>query len=131
MNSVLKYIIACLIGCSVGFVGGFQGIAGGFYIEMLLLATQLVKNQSMAAGTTLLAVVFPISIGAVYEYWKNGNIDIPVALIITFFYIIFAWLGAKVNNIVDEQIVLYSLAIMLALTSLYFTHKAITHKNKK
>ena len=53
MNPVTKYIIAALIGSSVGFIGGLQGIAGGFYISMLLLATGLVETQRMAAGTTL------------------------------------------------------------------------------
>ena len=74
-----------------------QGIAGGFYISMLLIFSGIAGSQKKAAGTTLLAVLFPISAGAVYEYWKSDSIDIPVALVITFFYIIFSWIGAKVN----------------------------------
>jgi uncharacterized membrane protein YfcA len=120
MNDVVKYILAIAIGSVVGFIGGFQGIAGGFYITMLLLFTGIAKTQHMAAGTTLLAVMFPISIGAVYEYWKSGNIDVYAALIITFFYIIFAWVGAKVNLQVDEKYSVLSLAILLTFTSGYY-----------
>ena len=123
MNSLIKYLTAIAIGCVVGFIGGFQGIAGGFYISMLLLFSGIAENQKKAAGTTLLAILFPISAGAVYEYWKSDNIDIPVALIITFFYIIFAWVGAKVNPYFSERFVNLTLAVLLLLTSAYFFHK--------
>ena len=123
MNSLIKYLTAIAIGCVVGFIGGFQGIAGGFYISMLLLFSGISENQKKAAGTTLLAILFPISAGAVYEYWKSDNIDIPVALIITLFYIIFAWIGAKVNPYFSESFVVLSLAVLLMLTSFYFFHQ--------
>ena len=123
MNSLIKYLTAIAIGCVVGFIGGFQGIAGGFYISMMLLFSGIVENQKKAAGTTLLAILFPISAGAVYEYWKSDNIDIPVALIITFFYIIFAWVGAKVNPYFSERFVNLTLSVLLLLTSAYFFHK--------
>jgi len=125
MNDLIKYILSIAIGTIVGFLGGFQGIAGGFYITMLLLFTGIAGTQRLAAGTTLLAVVFPLSIGAVYEYWKSGDVDVYVALIITLFYIIFSWVGAKVNGMVDDKYPVLSLAILLMFTSLYFFSKYI------
>ena len=123
MNSVIKYLTAIAIGCIVGFIGGFQGIVGGFYILMLLIFSGIAGSQKKAAGTTLLAMLFPVSMGAVYEYWKSDNIDIPVALIITLFYIIFAWIGAKVNPYFSESFIILSLAVLLMLTSFYFFYK--------
>ena len=123
MDNFTKYLISVFIGSLVGFVGGFQGIAGGFYISMLLLAFGVAKSQRMAAGTTLLAILWPISIGAVYEYWKSEDIDISSALIIAFFYTLFAWVGAKTNEKVKEEYVVLSLACLLFLTSFYFFHK--------
>ena len=131
MNVVVKYVTAIIIGCIVGFIGGFQGIAGGFYISMLLLFTGIAKTQRMAAGTTLLAVLFPLSIGAVYEYWKTGDVDLYAGLIITFFYMIFSWVGAKANLLVDEQYPLLSLAVLLMLTSFYFFHRYFDLIKKK
>ena len=131
MNVVVKYVTAIIIVCIVGFIGGFQGIAGGFYISMLLLFTGIAKTQRMAAGTTLLAVVFPLSIGAVYEYWKTGDVDLYAGLIITFFYMIFSWVGAKANLLVDEQYPLLSLAVLLMLTSFYFFHRYLDLIKKK
>ena len=120
MNDLLKYTFAVAIGSIVGFLGGFQGIAGGFYITMLLLFTGVAKTHRMAAGTTLLAVLFPISLGAVYEYWESGDVDTYTALIITLFYTTFAWVGAKVNLQIDEKYSVLSLAVLLFLTSGYF-----------
>ena len=125
MNDLIKYVLSIAIGSIVGFLGGFQGIAGGFYITMLLLFTGIAGTQRLAAGTTLLAVVFPLSIGAVYEYWKSGVVDVYAALVITFFYMIFSWVGAKVNNLVDEKYPILSLAILLMFTSFYFFSKYI------
>ena len=131
MNVVVKYVTAIIIGCIVGFIGGFQGIGGGFYISMLLLFTGIAKTHRMAAGTTLLVVLFPLSIGAVYEYWKTGDVDLYAGLIITFFYMIFSWVGAKANLLVDEQYPLLSLAVLLMLTSFYFFHRYFDLIKKK
>ena len=90
---------------------------------MFLLFTGIVTDQRQAAGTTLLAVLFPISIGAVYEYWRTDDIDIPIALIITFCYIIFSWLGAKINHRFSDEFIILSLGTLLFLTSFYFFHK--------
>lgn len=123
MDNFTKYLISVFIGSLVGFIGGFQGIAGGFYISMLLLAFGIAKSQRIAAGTTLLAILWPISLGAVYEYWKTGDIEVASALIIAVFYTLFAWFGAKVNEKVKEEYVLLSLACLMLLTSFFFFHK--------
>jgi uncharacterized protein len=131
MNTYLKLVLGALIGICIGFLGGFQGIAGGFYISLLLLSLGIVDTQRKAAGTTLLAVVFPLSAGALMEYYKTGDIDIKLGLIITAFYIIFATLGAKFNAKVPEQLTVLSLAVSLMLTSLVFFYQYMTKYNKK
>lgn len=132
MIGIMKYLLLIAIGSIVGFLGGFQGIAGGFYISMLLLFTGIAKDQRMAAGTTLLAILFPISAGAVYEYWESGDVDVYAALVITLFYTIFAWVGAKVNLQVDETYSVLSLAVLLLFTSGYFFREyfKLIHKKK-
>jgi uncharacterized membrane protein YfcA len=117
---MIKYLLSAFIGIVVGFIGGFQGIAGGFYISMLLLFLNITKTQRMTAGTTLFAVVFPLSIGALYEYYKTNDIDYIVGLIITFFYMIFSWVGAIYNKKVKQHYIYLSLSVLLFLTSIYF-----------
>tara|TARA_B100001059_G_scaffold199191_1_gene205394 strand:- start:31 stop:417 length:387 start_codon:yes stop_codon:yes gene_type:complete len=119
----MKYLISIIIGSIIGFIGGFQGIAGGFYISTLLLLTGIAPTQKMAAGTTLLSIVFPLSIGAVYEYWKSGDVDVYIGLIIAFFYMIFAYVGADIRLQYSEQFVILSLGLLLMLTSFYYFYK--------
>lgn len=130
MNTYIKYLLSILIGSIVGFIGGFQGISGGFYISLLLMVTGIASTQRKAAGTTLLSILFPLSIGAVYEYWKSGDIDIPVAIILTLFYMIFAFFGAKTNEEYDEYVPLLSLSFLMFLTSLYFGYKGFKSLKK-
>ena len=121
--NVRDLLLSAFIGIIVGFIGGLQGIAGGFYISLLLLFFNITKTQRKTAGTTLLAIVFPISIGALYQYWKTNDIDIPVGLIITFFYIIFATIGGEINKKIPDKYIYLSLSVLLFLTSFYFLHK--------
>lgn len=131
MDNVIKYILSALIGILVGFIGGLQGIAGGFYISMLLLATGIVTTQRKAAGTTLLAILFPISIGAVYNYYKSGDVLIPHGLTIAFFYTISATYGSTFSDKIDEKWLFLSLSLLLFFTSFYFFNKFYESYKKK
>jgi uncharacterized protein len=117
-----KYLLAAIIGSLVGFLGGLQGIAGAFYISALLLSFGVLNTQRLAAGTTLLAILPPISLGAVYSYWKSGDIDVGIAAIIAITYSIMAYFGALYNKKISEKHVLLSLAVLMFFTSIYFFH---------
>lgn len=121
-----KYILSALIGAITGFLAGLQGIAGSFYILTLLLITGVAENHKKAAGTTLLTIVFPLSLGAVWTYYKNGHVDVPIALTIISVYVLFATLGAKLNYIIHEKYVLLSIAFMLFISAMYYIHKFLT-----
>ena len=121
-----KYILATIIGSVVGFLGGLQGIAGAFYISALLLSFGVLNTQRLAAGTTLLAILPPISLGAVYSYWQSGDVDVGVAVVIAITYSVMSYFGAKYNERISQKHVLLSLAVLLFFTSIYFFHKYIS-----
>ena len=117
-----KYLLATIIGSVVGFLGGLQGIAGAFYISALLLSLGVLNTQRLAAGTTLLAILPPISLGAVYTYWKSGDVDVGVAVVVAISYTIMAYFGALFNKKISQKHVLLSLAVLMLFTSIYFFH---------
>lgn len=121
-----KYVLSAIIGSVVGFVGGLQGIAGAFYISALLLMTGVLPTQRLAAGTTLIAILPPISLGAAYTYWQSGDVDLKVAMTVAITYSILAYYGAQYNKQVTEKRVILSLSILMFMTSLYFFHKYVT-----
>lgn len=68
----------------------------------------MVPNQQTAAGTTLFILLPPISILAVYHYWKNKQIDFTLALWIMGFYIVGAGIGSLgTSKFTDKQLRLY------------------------
>ena len=125
-----QYILTFILAAVVGTIGGIQGQAGSLYILVGLLLLGILKTQEEAAGTTLLYTSVPVTIGAAYEYYKNGKVDLKLSgiLIVTAFS--FAILGAKLNKYLSEKVVSYSIAIMTLLSSFYFFHRAYSLKAK-
>jgi len=76
------YLSTALIGGVVGTLSGWLGVHGGEFIQLGLLMAGAVKTQSKAAGTTMFAMMFPISAFAVWDYYKRGDVDIKHGLII-------------------------------------------------
>jgi uncharacterized membrane protein YfcA len=90
----------------------------------------IVDSQRKAAGTTLLFTSVPLTLAAAYAYYQKGDVDIQVALILVSTGIIFSYLGAKLNYLIPEKYVLYSIFIAMLMSSGYFLHKAHTIDNK-
>jgi uncharacterized protein len=68
-------IIVLLLGLSVGVLVGLLGIGGGVVLvpAMVLL---LHMDQHLAQGTSLFILLPPIGLGALREYWKQGQVDL-------------------------------------------------------
>ena len=121
---VKKFVIGAIIGSVVGLLSGWEGISGSTFIQAGLLLSGIVSTQSKAAGTTLLAMVFPISALAVWEYYKRGDVDVWLAVVITLFYMILAWLGAKLNAMVPPSITYFVTGVTLMFATGIFFYKA-------
>ena len=123
-----KFMVGAIIGSVVGLLSGWEGISGSTFIQAGLLLSGVASTQSKAAGTTLLAMVFPISAFAVWEYYKRGDVDIWLAVVITVFYMILAWFGAKLNVIVPPSITYFATGVTLMLATAIFFYKAYSSK---
>jgi uncharacterized membrane protein YfcA len=128
MNRTQEYIATGIIGAAIGFISGWQGISRDDLLLVLLLVTGLAANQKIAAGTVLLSVVFPISIGAVWEYYKRGDVDFTLGIILTLTYIVTATLGAKMNYVVSKKTTALSIIIVEIISALYFTYDYLQMK---
>jgi len=70
-----------LIGVGAGVLSGMFGIGGGLVI-VPFLAFVVGMQLPLAIGTSLGALLLPVGILGVIEFFKNGNLDIRAALII-------------------------------------------------
>jgi hypothetical protein len=83
------------IGLVAGVVSGLFGVGGGLVIVPGLLL-MMKMNLHDALGTSLGALVLPVGLLGVIEYWRHQNIDIKYALIIAAGLFIGTYIGAKI-----------------------------------
>ena len=79
-------------------------------------------SQHMAQGTTLALLIPPIGILAAWTYFREGYVDLPVALYIGAGFLFGGYLGAKVAvhlpNLVLERI--FGVILLLIAVKMIF-----------
>ncbi len=85
--------MALLIGLGVGAVSGVIGIGGG-----ILLIPALIfffgMDQIRAQGTSLGALLAPVGLFAFLEYYRKGNADLRIALLLAAGFTVGGYFGA-------------------------------------
>lgn len=92
--SVSTLLIIIVIGIITGVMAGMLGI-GGAIIMIPALIFFLGFSQQMAQGTSLAVMLPPIGIFATYNYWKAGQVDLKIALILAVTFIVGSYFGSK------------------------------------
>ncbi len=101
INMETIFFLIC-IGLAAGILSGILGIGGGVIMVPLLLL--LGFSQYQAQGTSLAAMLPPVTLLAVLQYAKNGYVDWKMALIISATFIIGGLLGSKIAVMIDERL---------------------------
>jgi uncharacterized protein len=91
---MVKILLFLALGLVSGSLSGLIGIGGGVIIVPALIFL-FGFSQHMAQGTTLALLVPPIGILGAWVYYKQGYVDIRIALIICLGFFIGSLLGAK------------------------------------
>jgi uncharacterized membrane protein YfcA len=82
-----------LVGLVVGLVSGVVGIGGGIlFVPALVWLAHM--NQHKAQGTSLGALLLPVGIFAFIEYYRKGNADVGVALLLAAGFLVGGYFGA-------------------------------------
>ena len=92
-----KTIPLLLLGLFAGILGGMFGIGGGLVMVpgMVLL---LNFDDKKAVGTSLATILLPVGLLGVGEHWRNGNVDVKVALLLGTGFVVGSLLGALLVN---------------------------------
>jgi uncharacterized membrane protein YfcA len=117
MLDIYSIVITIIIGTIAGLIAGFAGTTTADTILPGLLLFGLVPDFKTAAGTTLLAILPPLSIGAVIEYYRKGNVDVPLAIILMIVASLTTFLGARFSHMVSDALQKRVLAIYLLFVS--------------
>jgi uncharacterized membrane protein YfcA len=73
-------LIVLFLGLVVGVLVGLLGIGGGVVLVPALVYL-LHIDQHMAQGTSLLILLPPVGLGALREYWKQGQVDLRAGIL--------------------------------------------------
>jgi uncharacterized membrane protein YfcA len=82
-----------LVGLVVGMVSGVVGIGGGI-LFIPALVWLLGMSQLKAQGTSLGALLLPVGIFAFLEYYRKGNADLRVGLLLAAGFLVGGYFGA-------------------------------------
>jgi uncharacterized membrane protein YfcA len=69
-----------LLGLVVGVLVGLLGIGGGVVLVPAMVYL-LHMDQHLAQGTSLFILLPPIGLGALSEYWKQGQVDLRAGIL--------------------------------------------------
>jgi uncharacterized membrane protein YfcA len=88
-------LIILLLGLGVGVLVGLLGIGGGVVLVPALVYL-LHMDQHLAQGTSLFILLPPVGLGALREYWKQGQVDLRAGVLCALGMLIGAYAGSLV-----------------------------------
>jgi uncharacterized protein len=94
-NPPLFVLIA--IGLFAGILSGVFGIGRGVIVVPALIYLAGFR-QHVATGTSLAVLLPPVGVGAVLEYYSNGNVNFRAAVVIAVMMAAGGYLGALAAN---------------------------------
>lgn len=98
----VTFLTICL-GLVAGLFGGSLGQSGAELMLPGLLLLGIVADYKTAAGTVLLTILPPLSLGAVFVYYKRNQVAVTTALILMVSYFIAAYFGAKITKDIPQH----------------------------
>ena len=99
--TISTVVILLFIGLVAGILSGLIGIGGGIIMVPMLLL--LGFSQQQAQGTSLAALLPPVTLFAVINYHKAGFIDWRYAIIISLVFVIGGYFGSKIAINIDQK----------------------------
>ncbi len=117
LMSAQTILLLILIGLAAGILSGLVGVGGGIIIVPCLVLF-LGFSQKEAQGTSLAILLLPIGIFAVAEYYKQGYINVPNAIIVALAFLIGSYFGSKFSLSISEDKLKKIFAVTLMLLSI-------------
>jgi hypothetical protein len=88
-------VIVLLLGIVVGVLVGLLGIGGGVVLVPAMVYL-LRMDQHVAQGTSLLILLPPVGMGALREYWKQGQVDLRAGILCALGILVGGYLGGLI-----------------------------------
>jgi len=113
----MNILLLLLLGLAAGILSGLLGIGGGILIVPSLIFV-FGLSQHTAQGTTLALMVPPIGLLAAWTYYKQGCVDIKVAVLICLGFFFGGLIGAKFATAINAALLKKLFGIALLVTAM-------------
>lgn len=98
---MMTYLGVAALGLVAGVVSGLFGVGGAIVIVPgLVLLFKL--NQHTANGTSLAALLLPVGLLGMLQYYKRGQVNLPYAGLIALGLFVGALVGAQIAGSVSD-----------------------------
>jgi uncharacterized protein len=94
-------VLVMCIGLAAGMLSGLIGIGGGIIMVPMLLLMGFTQQQ--AQGTSLAALLPPVTLFAVINYHKAGFIDWRYAILISLVFVVGGYFGSRIAVNIDQR----------------------------
>ncbi len=118
-----EILIILIIGLSAGLLNGSMGVGGGILIVPALVFI-LGFSMRQAQGTSLALMTIPVMLAAAINYYKEGYINVKVALLMAFTFVIGSYLGSKLAMHIPEKFMKKAFGVLMIIAAI----KMITSK---
>ena len=120
--------ITAIIGIAAGIIASTFGADQADTILPGLILSGITPDFKIALGTTLLAIMPPTNAGAVYKFYKNGNVKITLAVILMIAATIASYFGAGLAEALTNKQQKIGLGIYLICTAIFQFYSAYHDK---
>jgi len=125
--TIMMVLILLLIGLFSGALSGMVGVGGGIVIVPALVFF-LAFSQKEAQGTSLGILLLPVGILGVIQYYKQGQVDWRVVLIVSLAFLAGNYFGSKLALTLPDK----TLKKVFAIVLIFFALKMLfVDSNKK
>ena len=107
-------MLGVLVGLIGGTLSGLTGLGGGF-IMVPLLVYLFGMSQHSAQGTSLAVLLPPLGLLAFLQYYRNGHVDLRIALLVAVGFFFGGYVGGFLAQLVPGALLRKGFAIMMAL----------------
>jgi uncharacterized membrane protein YfcA len=129
-NDTVVIVSVLVLGFIAGILSGMFGIGGGLVIVPALVILFQLPIKT-ATGTSLFALLWPVGLLGVIEYWRGGQISLRHGALIAVGLFLGAYFGAKLTLALSPSAVRRAYAIFLLVVGVYFLATTRTEQPAK
>ncbi len=114
--TIQTILILATTGLMAGILSGFVGVGGGIIIVPSLVFL-LGMSQHSAQGTSLFVLCLPVVFLALFNYWKEGQVNWKFGLIIAVTFFVGGFVGSKLSLKLSPSLVQIIFGLIMAYVS--------------